>query len=97
MDDNSVIGFVQRAVGYSLSGDTSEQCFFLLVGKGSNGKSTFLNTLQNVFGDYAATTPAHTLMTDRYGNQQTNDLAKLIGVRLVAATETEKGQHLAER
>jgi putative DNA primase/helicase len=95
-DDESVTSFVQRAVGYSLSGYTSEQCFFILVGKGSNGKSTFLSTLQNVFGDYAATTPAQTLMADRYGNQQTNDLAKLVGVRFVAATETEKGQRLAE-
>ena len=95
-DDQSVSSFVQRAVGYSLGGYASEQCFLLLVGKGSNGKSTFLNTLQNVFGDYAATTPAQTLMVDRYGNQQTNDLAKLVGIRFVAATETEKGQRLAE-
>ena len=94
--DQSVISFVQRAVGYSLGGHVSEQCFFLLVGKGSNGKSTFLSTLQSVFGDYAATTPAQTLMVDRYGNQQTNDLAKLVGIRFVAATETEKGQRLAE-
>jgi putative DNA primase/helicase len=95
-DDQTVISFVQRAIGYSLSGYVSEQCFFLLVGKGSNGKSTFLSTLQNVFGDYAATTPAQTLMVDRYGNQQTNDLAKLVGIRFVTATETEKGQRLAE-
>ena len=84
----------QLATAYG--GHISEQCFFLLVGKGSNGKSTFLSTLQNVFGDYAVTTPAQTLMVDRYGNQQTNDLAKLVGIRFVAATETEKGQRLAE-
>lgn len=95
-DDESVIAFVQRAVGYSLSGYTDEQCLFLLVGRGSNGKSTFLSTLQSVFGDYAATTPAHTLMVDRHGNRQTDDLAKLVGIRFVAATEPEKGQRLAE-
>lgn len=55
-----------------------------------------MNTLQNVFGDYAATTPAHTLVSDGRGNKQTDDLAKLVGTRFVAATETEKGQRLAE-
>jgi putative DNA primase/helicase len=94
--DESVIGFVRRAVGYSLSGYTSEQCFFLLVGRGSNGKSTLLTTLQHVLGDYAATSPAHTLMADRHGNRQTDDLAKLVGTRFVVATEPEKGQRLAE-
>ena len=82
-----MISFVQRSVGYSLSGYTDEQCLFLLVGRGSNGKSTFLSTLQNVFGDYAATTPAHTLMADRHGNRQTDDLAKLVGTGFVVATE----------
>jgi putative DNA primase/helicase len=66
------------------------------LGKGSNGKTTLLNILQDVFGDYAATTPTQTLIASRYGNQQTNDLAKLVGVRFVTASETEKGERLAE-
>jgi putative DNA primase/helicase len=94
--NESVTSFVQRAVGYSLSGYTKEQCLFLLIGSGSNGKSTLLNTLQYVLGDYGATTPAQTLMVNRHGNEQTNDLAKLVGIRFVTATETEKGQRLAE-
>jgi putative DNA primase/helicase len=95
-ENEAVISFVQRAVGYSLSGHVSEQCFFILVGGGSNGKSTLLTILQSVFGDYAATTPAQTLMVNRYGSEQTNDLAKLVGIRFVTAAETEKGQRLAE-
>ena len=95
-ENEALIPFVQRAVGYSLSGHVREQCFFILVGNGSNGKSTLLTVLQHVFGDYAATTPAQTLMVNRHGSEQTNDLAKLVGVRLVTATETEKGQRLAE-
>jgi putative DNA primase/helicase len=94
-DDESVISFVRRASGYSLSGDTSEQCLFFLVGEGSNGKSTLLKVLQHVFGDYAATTPAQTLVNLR-NNQQTDDLARLVGVRLAIATETENDQKLAE-
>ena len=95
-ENEAVISFVQRAVGYSLSGHVSEQCLFILVGKGSNGKSTLLNVLQHVLGDYAATTPAQTLMVNRHGSEQTNDLAKLVGIRFVTAAETEKGQRLAE-
>jgi putative DNA primase/helicase len=94
--NKDVISFVHRASGYSLGGYVDEQCLFLLLGKGSNGKTTLLNILQDVFGDYAATTPTQTLIASRYGNQQTNDLAKLVGVRFVTASETEKGERLAE-
>jgi putative DNA primase/helicase len=74
----------------------SEQCLFILIGTGANGKSTFLNTLQNLFGDYAASIPMQTLMDQRNGSQQTNDLAYLVGKRFVAASEGERGQRLAE-
>ena len=60
---------------------------FILVGGGSNGKSVWR---------YAATTPAQTLMVNRHGTEQTNDLAKLVGIQFVTAAETEKGQRLAE-
>jgi putative DNA primase/helicase len=94
--NKSVISFIQRAVGYTLSGYVTERCLFILVGNGSNGKSTLLNTLQFLLGDYAASTPAQTLMVSRHGNEQTNDLAKLVGVRCVIAAETEKSHRLAE-
>jgi putative DNA primase/helicase len=94
--DVEVMEFVRRAVGYSLSGSVSEQCLFILIGTGSNGKSTFLRTLQHVFGDYAATVPMNTLMEQKFGSQQTNDLAYLVGKRFVAASEGERGQKLAE-
>jgi putative DNA primase/helicase len=94
--DKDVIGFVQRAVGYTLSGEVGEQCLFLLVGTGANGKSTFVNAINSLFGDYAAAIPMHTLMLQRGGNEQTNDLALLPGKRFVAASEGEPGQRLAE-
>jgi putative DNA primase/helicase len=94
--DEDVISFVQRVVGYSLSGSTTEQCLFVLIGDGANGKTTLINVLQRLFGDYAASTPMQTLMVSRYGGQQTNDLAALVGKRFVAASEGEVGQTIAE-
>jgi len=90
-----LIAFLQRAVGYSLTGDVREQCFFLLHGSGANGKSTFLETLQAVFGDYATNTRAETLMAKR-PDAIPNDIADLAGARFVTAVETEEGRHLAE-
>jgi putative DNA primase/helicase len=95
-NDVQVIEFVRRAVGYCLSGSVSEQCLFILVGSGANGKSTLLRALQHVFGDYAVTVPMSTLMEQKFGSQQTNDLAYLAGKRFVVASEGERGQKLAE-
>ena len=83
-------------MGYTLTGSVREQCLFILIGTGANGKSTFINTLQKLFGDYAASIPMQTLMEQRNGSAQTNDLAYLAGKRFVAATEGERGQRLAE-
>ena len=55
------IDFLQRAVGYSLTGDIREHCLFLLFGTGRNGKSTFMETLSAALGDYALTTSTDTL------------------------------------
>jgi putative DNA primase/helicase len=90
-----LIGFMQRAVGYSLAGHTSEQCFFLLYGTGANGKSTLLGALDALLGDYAMTAPAATFMEKDRGGAN-NDIARLRGARLVSAIETEDGQRLAE-
>lgn len=90
------VDFLQRAVGYSLTGDTSEQVFFVLYGTGSNGKSTFLEVLRTVLGDYTLHTPAETLMMKPNGGGIPNDLARLRGARLVTAVESEDGRRLAE-
>ena len=87
--------YLQRVVGYSLTGETKEQCLFFLHGSGSNGKSTFLNVLKDlVGGDLACQTPSETLMVKR--NQATNDIARLQSVRAVIANEIEEGSLLAE-
>jgi len=93
--DSEMIEFIQKAVGYSLTGSTKEQCFFILYGVGSNGKSTFLNTISAILGVYACQTRTETLMTKR-GDSIPNDVARLAGARFVTAIETEGGRRLAE-
>ena len=93
--NQDLIAFVQRAVGYSLTGITDERCMFILWGKGKNGKSTFLETIGRMMGDYAEKTTAETLLTTRQTNIP-NDIARLQGARFVRASESEHGRYLAE-
>jgi putative DNA primase/helicase len=94
--DTEVIGFLQRAVGYSLTGLTDEQVFFLCHGEGANGKSTFLDTLQSLMGDYARPTEFRTLLHRERDDGVRNDLAALFGTRLVTAVEIGRGRWLDE-
>ena len=93
-NDLDLIHFVQKALGYTLSGDISEQCMFILFGSGSNGKSTLLNVIQNLFGDYAVSTITDTFM--KKNSEQTNDLARLKNTRLVIASEAEENKPMSE-
>ncbi len=95
-NDPNMLSFVQRALGYSLTGDTGEQCFFVVHGSGANGKSTLLETVEAVLGDYVSTTPVSTLMADKNKSSIPNDIARLRGKRLVKASEGETHQQLSE-
>src|SRR5215207_4109945 len=87
--------FVQRAVGYSATGDTSEQCMFINHGGGANGKSTFQEAIAAALGDYAMRAPTEMLLAKRTDGVP-NDVARLKGARFVSASETEEGRRLAE-
>jgi len=87
--------FLQRAVGYSLTGDTSEEVAFLLYGMGANGKSKFLETVRAASGSYAQAAPSELLLTRRQGGA-TNDVARQQGARFVTSVETGEGRELAE-
>lgn len=93
--DADLVAFVQRAAGYSLTGDVREHALFILYGTGANGKTTFLEALRTVWGDYARTTPFSTFESGSRDDKRA-DLAALRGVRFVSATETEDGRRLAE-
>jgi putative DNA primase/helicase len=93
--NDAVIDFVQRAIGYSLTADTREQCLFFLHGDGQNGKSTFINLLLELLDTYALRTPTETLMTRR-NEGVPNDIAALDGPRFVTASEVSEHQRLNE-
>ena len=88
-------GFLQRYVGYCCTGLTTEHAFVFAYGTGANGKSTFINTIVRIFGDYAAVADMGTFIASNAERHPT-DLAKLRGARLVVAQETQKGRHWDE-
>jgi len=94
-ENQNLIKFLQRAAGYSLTGRTGERVLFLCHGGGANGKSTFLNMLLAVLGDYGLPVESNTFCVSR-GETVRNDLAALKGARLVTATEAGKGKRLDE-
>jgi putative DNA primase/helicase len=92
--DRDLIGFIQRAVGYSLTGLTREQVVFILYGSGANGKTTFVEAIRALLGDYAQQTPAETFLERR--DTIPSDIARLRASRFVAAVETPEGRRLNE-
>ncbi len=92
---DDLIRFLQRATGYSLTGDTTEQCLLFCYGTGANGKTTLLELVAAMLGDYAARTDFGTFL-ERRGNGPRNDIARLVGTRFAAANEMGEGQRLAE-
>ena len=90
-----IVEFVQKAVGYSATGLTREQVFFLLYGLGDNGKTVFLETIGGVLGDYAKATDPETFMLKKYSGIP-NDLAALRGARFVKSVETSGGRRMSE-
>ena len=93
-DDGELQAFLQRFVGYSLSGSTREHALLFLYGLGGNGKSTFINALLGAFGDYAIVAPMETFM-ESFVSRHPSELAMLRGARLVVAQEVEDGQRWA--
>ena len=87
--------YLQRMVGYCLTGATSAHALFFLYGTGANGKSVFANVISTILGDYAATASMDTFVETR-GDRHPTDLAGLRGARFVTAIETEQGRRLNE-
>jgi putative DNA primase/helicase len=92
----SLIGFLKRAFGSCLTGITSDKAMFILHGPGGdNGKSTMVEVMEMVLGDYARRTPVETFLKRREGTIP-NDVARLRGARFVWAAENDRGVRLAE-
>ena len=94
--DEETIAFVHRVLGYTLTGITREQVFFLLLGDGENGKSTLMNLFRDLLGEYGVHTPTETLMVRQHDNMIPNDLARLVGKRMVTAAEQHWKRQLDE-
>ena len=90
-----LVGFLKRSLGYTLTGDTREHCLWFLYGLGNNGKSTFLETLRFLFFNYGAKASFDTFLAKQSEGPR-NDIARLRGSRLVAASEAEGGKRFAE-
>ncbi len=93
--DLELAEFLQRAIGYTMTGLTEEQVIFMLTGGGANGKSTFIDALRNMFGDYAYNLP-FSAFEMRGRSEATNDIAALKDKRFVTALETNESAELNE-
>ena len=93
--DAELQSYLQRMIGYCLTGVTSAHALFFLYGTGANGKSVFANVVATLLGDYASTAPMDTFVETR-GDRHPTDLAGLRGARFVSAIETEQGRRWNE-
>jgi len=93
--NDAMIEFLQRAFGYTLTGNTDERCVFLCIGTGANGKTVLLSTMMKLLGDYAKKSSPETLLKKR-SEGIPNDIADLKGARLVHVSEIERGRRIQE-
>jgi len=94
--DEALVAFIRRAVGYTLTGDLSEQLYFFLHGIGANGKSVFISILEALLGDYRHRASAE-LLERSYNRNKSPEIAEMRAKRLVVASETREGSSLDER
>ncbi len=96
--DHDTVDTVQRALGYTLTGNVTEEVLFICYGHGSNGKSVFNNVVAKIYGDYGRVAPSSLLTARRDGDASPrNDLAALAGARYVAINELQSGDRLDEQ
>lgn len=93
--DQEMIAYIQKALGYSLTGDVGEEVMHFCFGIGSNGKSVMANVIQDLMGDYVSTANID-LMAVRE-TSASNDIARLAGARVVLANETKENQKLDDQ
>lgn len=96
-NDEELIHYVQKAIGYSFTGSTAEQCLFILNGRGRNGKSVFSNVISDLAGNYAKQMNVQTLVAKKMQSGSANsDVARLEGARVVTSSEMNEGDRFDE-
>jgi len=91
-----MVNYLQRSLGYSLTGTTEEKAVFVPFGRGNNGKTTLLSTFLLLLEEYSVLLQVDTLMARQESNNTQADLADLRGARFVMTSETEEGQRLSQ-
>src|SRR5208282_4696013 len=95
--DGALISYVQRAIGYSVTGDQRAECMFVAVGDGANGKGVFFDLIREAIGPYGSTGRPELLIRQRFDDNKNNeDVAMLRGRRLVEVSETGERHELNE-
>jgi putative DNA primase/helicase len=95
-EDQAMIDFLQQAIGYCLTGLVTEKCLFLLIGSGNNGKTTFVETIRKMLGEYAGVMDIEALMAKAQTAEKERAIADLLGKRFVVSSEAAEGQPLHE-
>ena len=96
LGDRELIRYMQKAIGYSITASDVEQTLFFAHGDGSNGKSTFFETIAGCLGDYVANAQPQTFLVKGQSNGISSDLARLKGARMVTVPEPQEGLRLDE-
>ena len=95
--DKELIDWVQRALGYSLTGSTSEQVLFAAIGTGANGKSTLIEVISKIMNDYSTTASFNTFLSDKASDVRSMEaVGKLKGMRLALASEADSTRKFRE-
>ncbi len=92
--DEDKMNFLQKALGYGMSGDTRHECLFILYGATTrNGKGTLCESILGVLGDYGCTSRPETISANlnRHSSSPSEDIARLAGKRFVNISEPSKG------
>ena len=94
--DRELIRWLQRAIGYTVTGQTSEQAIFIGYGTGANGKSTLFETILDILGDYGRAAEFDTFLSKESNTRALESVAKLQGKRFALASETESTKRFSE-
>lgn len=88
--------FLQEAVGYSLTADVREEKLFFIHGPAASGKTTFIEAVKSVVGEYASTADFSTFLKQQNVGGPRPDIARMSGARFVSSVEVDQGRALAE-
>lgn len=94
--NKEIVDFIQKAIGYTLTGSTKEECLFQCYGDGANGKSVFLKILYKMFGDYALNSQVESILAKGNSNGANSDIARMAGSRYIITNEPNENSRFNE-